>query len=160
MNILFLHGLESPLTSDKKQILEKYGQVFAPALDYKSNPNMIETMHHEFKNKNIEAIVGSSMGGFTGFHLSKLLNVPALLFNPALPYHATEQHLPDIAVAHERLIQFVIGNQDDTILAQDNLDYIMKFVPRTNDLRIHILKNLGHRIPVDIFESEVKLFFA
>lgn len=159
MNILFLHGLESPLTTDKKYILQKYGNVFAPALDYKSNPDMIQTLFYEYYKKNIDVIIGSSMGGFTGFYLSKLLKVPALLFNPALPYHATEQNIPNIDVVHQHLIQFVLGIQDDTIKAEDNLKYILNFVPRENDIRIHLLKDLAHRIPVTVFEAEVHLFF-
>lgn len=159
MNILFLHGLESTLTIDKKNILEKYGNVFSPDLDYKSNPNMIQFLCDEYQNQNIDVIIGSSMGGFAGFYLSKLLKVPALLFNPALPYHATEQNIPNIDAVHEHLVQFVLGIQDDTIKAEDNLKYILNFVPRENDIRIHLLKDVAHRIPITVFEAEVNLFF-
>ena len=159
MNILFLHGLESPLTIDKKIILEKYGNVFAPDLNYKSNPNIIQTLFDEYYNKNIDVIIGSSMGGFTGFYLSKLFKVPSLLFNPALPYHSTEQNIPNTDVVRQHLVQFVLGLQDDIINADDNLNFILKFVPRENDIRIHLLKDLAHRIPITVFESEVNLFF-
>ncbi len=117
MNILFLHGLESPLTIDKKNILEKYGNVFAPDLNYKSNPNMIQFLYDEYQNQSIDVIIGSSMGGFAGFYLSKLLKLPALLFNPALPYHATEQNIPNTEIVHQNLIQFVLGLQDEPIKA-------------------------------------------
>lgn len=159
MNILFLHGLESPLTIDKKNILEKYGNVFAPDLNYKSNPNMIQFLYDEYQNQSIDVIIGSSMGGFAGFYLSKFLKLPALLFNPALPYHATEQNIPNTEIVHQHLIQFVLGLQDETIKAEDNLSYILNFVPRANDIRIHLLKDLVHRIPITVFESEVNLFF-
>lgn len=160
MNILFLHGLESHLSSDKKQILEKYGNVIAPVMEYHSNPNTIEALYKEYLNQKINVIIGSSMGGFTGFYLSKLLNTPALLFNPALPYRSSVvQNIPAGRHEHHRLIQIVIGGQDDVILAKDNLEYLMKLMPIKHDLRIHLVTEMAHRIPIAVFESEVDLFF-
>jgi predicted esterase YcpF (UPF0227 family) len=160
MNILYLHGLDSNLSNEKKQILEQFGNVIAPDLDYRSNPNMIETLFNEYANQNIDLIIGSSMGGFAGFYLSKLLQIPALLFNPALPYRTSVlQNIPIIKNEHKHLLQIVIGNQDDIIRSADNLDFIMKLFPLKNDFRLHLLNELGHGIPVDIFESEVNLFF-
>jgi predicted esterase YcpF (UPF0227 family) len=37
MNILYLHGLKSKLKEDKRKILEQYGRVFAPEIDYSEN---------------------------------------------------------------------------------------------------------------------------
>ena len=53
MNILYLHGLESKLSLPKKEILEKYGTVAAPDMDYFANPKMIEWLINEYKNKEI-----------------------------------------------------------------------------------------------------------
>ena len=160
MNILYLHGLDSNLTIGKKGILEPFGNIFAPDLDYRANPNMIEFLYNEYKSQNINVIIGSSMGGFAGFYLSKLMQIPALLFNPALPYRTSVlQNIPVINDNHNQLLQIVIGNQDDVILAKDNLDFIMKLLPLKNDFRLHLINELGHGIPVNIFESEVNLFF-
>ena len=50
----------------------------------------------EFKNQSINAIIGSSMGGFAGYYLAKSLGVRAMLYNPALPYRTSiEQFVPD-----------------------------------------------------------------
>jgi predicted esterase YcpF (UPF0227 family) len=160
MTILYLHGLDSNLSNEKKQVLEQFGTIIAPDLDYRVNPNMIETLFNEYANQNIDLIIGSSMGGFAGFYLSKLLQTPALLFNPALPYRTSVlQNIPIIKNEHKHLLQIVIGNQDDIIRAADNLDFIMKLLPLKNDFRLHLISELGHSIPVDIFESEVNLFF-
>lgn len=95
MNILFLHGLESKLSDEKRAILETYGTVIAPDLDYKSNPDAIQNLYDEFKNQNINSIIGSSMGGFAGFHLANSLGIFALLYNPALPYrNSVLQNIP------------------------------------------------------------------
>ena len=160
MNILYLHGLDSNLSIEKKEVLEPFGNIIAPDLDYRTNPNMIEALYTEYKNQNIDFIIGSSMGGFAGFYLSKLMQIPALLFNPALPYRTSVlQNIPVIGNDHNHLLQIVIGNQDDIILAKDNLEFIMKLLPLKNDFRLHLLSELGHGIPVAIFESEVNLFF-
>lgn len=160
MNILYLHGLDSNLSNEKKEILDQFGTIFAPDLDYRSNPNMIETLFNQYSNQNIDVIIGSSMGGFAGFYLSKLLQIPALLFNPALPYRTSVlQNIPSTKENHNHLLQIVIGNQDDVIRAEDNLAFIMKLLPLKNDFRLHIISELGHGIPVDVFESEVNLFF-
>jgi len=45
MNILFLHGLESKLSEPKRAILEVYGTVIAPDIDYKSDPNVIQNLY-------------------------------------------------------------------------------------------------------------------
>ncbi len=160
MNILYLHGLDSNLSIEKREVLEPFGNIIAPNLDYRANPNMIETLYTEYKNQNIDVIIGSSMGGFAGFYLSKLMQIPALLFNPALPYRTSVlQNIPIINDDHNHLLQIVIGNQDDVILAKDNLEFITKLLPLKNDFRLHLLSELGHGIPVAIFESEVNLFF-
>ncbi len=161
MNILYIHGLDSNLSIEKRQILEKFGNVIAPELDYRANPNMIKTLFDNYYKKNIDVIIGSSMGGFAGFYLSKILQIPALLFNPALPYRTSVlQNIPNIKNEHNHLMQIVIGKLDDVILAKDNLEYIIKLLPLNCDFRLHVINDLGHGIPINIFESEVSSFFV
>ena len=160
MKILYLHGLDSNLSIEKKEVLKPFGNIIAPDLDYRLNPNMLESLFKDYIKQNINVIIGSSMGGFAGFYLSKLMQIPALLFNPALPYRTSVlQNIPIINDEHKHLLQIVIGSQDDVILAKDNLDFIFKQLPFKNDFRLHILKDLGHGIPLDIFDNEVNLFF-
>lgn len=161
MTILYLHGLESKLSPQKKLILEQYGTVIAPNLNYTENPNIIETLYKDYKDQNIDFIIGSSMGGFTGFYLSKLMQIKTLLFNPALPYRTSIlQNIPAIKKEHTQLVQIVIGNQDDIIKATDNIAFIMKLLPLKTDLRLHLINELGHGIPLVTFENEVNLFFS
>lgn len=160
MNILYLQGLDSSLSIEKRQILEPFGNIIAPDLDYRANPNMIETLYNEYENKNIDAIIGSSMGGFAGFYLSKLMQIPALLFNPALPYRTSVlQNIPIIEEKNNHLLQIVIGNQDDVILAKDNLAFITNLFPVKYDFRLHLINELSHGIPFDVFAKEIDLFF-
>ena len=161
MNILFLHGLESKLSDEKRAILDKYGTVIAPDLEYKSNPNVIQNLFDEFKNQNINTIIGSSMGGFAAFHLANSLGICALLFNPALPYrNSVKQIIPtDLLLKESPLMRIVLGGQDDIIKAKDNLAFLAQNCNSKTDYAIAIKNDLAHQIPVDVFEEEAKAFF-
>jgi predicted esterase YcpF (UPF0227 family) len=161
MNILYIHGLESKLSDEKRAILETYGTVFAPDLKYKSNPNVIQNLYDEFKNKDINAVIGSSMGGFVGFHLANSLSICALLYNPALPYrNSVEQIIPSSLPTNPSLLmRIVLGGQDDIIKAKDNLAFLAQNCNPKTDYTISIKYDLAHQIPVDVFEEETKAFF-
>lgn len=162
MNILFLHGLESKLSPEKKAILEKYGNVIAPELDYKSNPNMIQHLYGAYQTQDINVVIGSSMGGFAGYHLANSIGVSALLYNPALPYRGStiEQIVPlNLPINHPKLIRIVLGGQDTVIKAKDNLAFFAQNVAAKTDYTILIRKDLAHQIPVEVFEEETKAFF-
>ena len=48
MTILYLHGLESKLNPEKKSILERFGIVIAPDMDYFNDQNVFDLL---IKNK-------------------------------------------------------------------------------------------------------------
>jgi predicted esterase YcpF (UPF0227 family) len=162
MNILFLQGLESKLSDPKRAILATYGTVIAPDIDYKSNPNVIQNLYVEYHNKDINAIIGSSMGGFTAYHLAHTLGICALLYNPALPYrNGIEQIIPtNLPINNAAFMRIVLGAQDDIIIAKDNLNFLAKNSNPQTDYDITIKRGLAHQIPIDVFEQETKAFFA
>ena len=161
MNILFLHGLESKLSDEKRAILETYGTVIAPDLEYKSNPNVIQNLYDEFKNQDINTIIGSSMGGFAGFHLANSLGICALLYNPALPYrNSIEQIIPNnLQVRESPLMRIILGGQDEIIKAKDNLAFLSQNSKSNTDYTIVIKNDLAHQIPVDVFKEEAEACF-
>ena len=161
MNILYLHGLESKLSDEKRVLLEKYGTVIAPDLDYKLNPDMIQNLNDEYKDQDINAIIGSSMGGFAGFHLANSLGICALLYNPALPYrNSVVQNIPlHLSKKHSPLMRIVLGGQDEVIKAKDNLAFLSQNCSDLKDCSIEIINELAHQIPVPIFEEQTENFF-
>lgn len=161
MNILFLHGLESKLSNPKRDILETYGTVIAPNLEYKSNSNMIQTLYDEFQNQNIDVIIGSSMGGFTGFYLAKSFGIGGLLYNPALPYrNSVTQNIPSyLPTKQSPLLRIVLGGRDDVVKAKDNLAFLSQNVNDLRDCTIEIVNDLAHQIPIDVFEEQTENFF-
>jgi predicted esterase YcpF (UPF0227 family) len=162
MNILFLHGLESKLSDPKRAILETYGTIIAPNLEYRSNPHMIQMLYDEYHNQDINAIIGSSMGGFAAYHLANSLGICALLYNPALPYrNAVEQIIPaSLPINNSAFMRIVLGAQDNIIKAKDNLNYLALHSNPTTDYVITIKKELVHQIPIEIFEQQTNAFFG
>lgn len=161
MNILFLHGLESKLSPQKRVIIEKYGNVIAPDVAYKSNPDMIKYLYDAYETQDINAIIGSSMGGFVGYHLANCLGICALLYNPALPYRGSiEQIIPsNLPLNESKLIRIVLGGQDDIIKAKDNLAFLAQNCNPATDYTISIKSDLAHQIPIAVFKEETKAFF-
>lgn len=161
MNILYLHGLESKLSNEKRVLLEKYGKVIAPDMDYTSNPNMIASLFNEYQNQGINVIIGSSMGGFVGYYLANSFGICAMLYNPALPYRGiTEQIQPtNLPVNNPEVMRIVLGGQDTVIKAKDNLEFLAQHISSTTDFSVVVRKDLGHQIPVEVFEMETIAFF-
>lgn len=163
-NILYLHGLqvdpnEEPISAEKRTILEHYGTVYAPKLDYANNPNCFALLENEFKVKNIDLIVGSSMGGFMAYYLSLNWQKPCLAFNPALPGQKVHQNLlENVPSKRTEYLQVVLGAQDDVINAGYNLIYLAQNTEKDDNISIHIQNGLQHRIPVEVLEEEMKYF--
>ena len=85
--ILYLHGLDSHLTDEKRKILENHFEVVAPQINYRENITLFQELSEILTtNKDIEAVIGSSMGGCFSYYLSLYHTLPGLLFNPALVY--------------------------------------------------------------------------
>jgi len=159
MNILYIYGLDSKLSPEKKRVLENYGNVLTPTIDYYNNPNAISDILNEMKNEKIDAVIGSSMGGFAGYYISTLLDVPSLLFNPALEKRSVKQVVPELKFVKTTQKKFLLGAVDNVISPGDTLGFLAGCYNENTDFLIHIMPGLTHNIPVDIFSREVKDFF-
>ncbi|RZL41903.1 MAG: hypothetical protein EOP00_24110 [Pedobacter sp.] len=159
MNILYLHGLESKLSEVKREILLPFGTVFAPDLDYKNNAEIFDWILNSYKNQTFNCIIGSSMGGFMGYHIAMHLNIPALLLNPALPIRSLNQNVPQsIVVKDYQRFSFVLGSQDETVPAVSNLKFFAENLVPTMQYSIKIRPDLAHQIPLETFEEECSAF--
>ncbi|WP_327018368.1 YqiA/YcfP family alpha/beta fold hydrolase [Croceibacter atlanticus] len=158
MHILYLHGLDGSLSNEKRSILEQYGKVEAPNLDYREHPNIIKMLVENYSNSDFDFILGSSMGGFVGYHISNIWNTPSLLFNPALAYRSVHQDIPTYELRDKNFKTLVLGVDDDVITPVSTLDFISHQLETNINFNIKIRQGLGHRIPVEVFEEEAKLF--
>ena len=159
MNILYLHGLESKLSEVKREVLLSFGTVFAPDLDYKNNTEIFDWILNSYKNQTFNCIIGSSMGGFMGYHIAMQMNIPALLFNPALPVRSLNQNIPSTIITKgNQRFSIVLGSLDETVPAVSNLKYFAENLVTSMQYSIKIRPDLAHQIPLEIFEEECSTF--
>lgn len=159
MNILYIHGLDSKLSDEKREILERFGRVYAPDINYYENKNAISSILDYYPEVEIDIVMGSSMGGFAGYHVADKLERPALLFNPALEHRSVEQYSPGEFNSYSKLKYIVLGQKDEVISPRDTLDYLMNNLNPLTHLHLHLVPRMGHNIPVQFFEEEVSAFF-
>jgi len=160
MTILYLHGLESKLSPEKRTVLERFGAVIAPDLEYYSNPNVYDLLLKMNEEYQFDVAIGSSMGGFMGYYIANTMLCPALLFNPALPHRPVPQNIPAINPSKTAsLLHFALGAQDEVIKANDNLKWLAENRLPYTDFKISIHNQMEHHIPLGIFEIEVTEFF-
>lgn len=159
MNILYLHGLDSKLNPEKRKILEKYGNVFAPDVDYYNNKNAVGAVLKQYSKVDINTVVGSSMGGFAGYHIADALDRPALLFNPALKYRSVEQIVPALGEPNQNFKQIVIGQRDEVVNPADTLSFLAENLNKLTDYHINLRHEMQHRVELSCFEEELEIFF-
>jgi len=158
MNILYLHGLKSKLSSEKRKILGEYGKVFAPDIDYNSKYIQPVEILKQYPWTEFNVVIGSSMGALNAYIISENIGRPALLFNPPLAKYKNvdfeAKFLKGICSK-----QLLLGGNDDVVNPSETLNFLGQHLSKT-ELNIKIDPSLGHRIPVSIFEEQVKLFFS
>lgn len=161
MTILYLHGLESKLSDAKRSILEKFGTVIAPDMDYHNNQNVYNQLIKSYKSETINCIIGSSMGGFMGYNVALNLGVPALLFNPALAKRSAVQLVPEISSPKENQhFSIVLGGKDEVVDPKLTLAYLSTNFHKTVELLLKVRPDLEHPIPLEIFQEECSLFLG
>ncbi len=160
MNILYLHGLKSTLKEKKRRILENYGNVFAPDIDYSKEHIQPLQILQNYPDIEINVIIGSSMGALNGYIISDWIGRPALLFNPPLSKHPENINLPKekfTRVASSK--QILLGGKDDVVDPKETLAFLSDHL-QEDELELKIYPGLGHRIPLELFEEQVSHFFS
>ena len=158
MKIVYIHGLDSKLSPEKREILEKFGTVISPDINYYDNPKSIDTIIREVEGEDPDVIIGSSIGGFATYYVSTALQKPALMFNPALAERSVKQEVPQVEINTPLFKQFLLGAIDDVVIPGRTLNFIAEAYNEHTDFHIHIQPGLTHNIPLDVFEAEVKSF--
>jgi hypothetical protein len=159
MNILYLHGLNSKLNDEKRDILEKYGKVFAPDIDYTLKHVQPELILESLKGTAINVIIGSSMGALNSYIISDIIGRPSLLFNPPLAKYIDNNQIRAHYLKGNAFKQIVLGGVDDTVDPKETLYFLANHIQK-EELDIHIDPRLGHRIPTELFKVQTKIFFS
>jgi len=152
MNIAFFHGLESLSITDKSEYLyRKFPNAYAPTIDY-HNPTAFDEVLKQVKDRKIDLLAGSSMGGWFAYCISTLTGIPTVLFNPAVQGRSFE---PAVKIGSKPAAhQIVLGKRDNIINPIKTIEWFKtngigtpKFNWESND----------HRTPLDIFQKYISM---
>ena len=151
--IAFFHGLESPAVSDKTQYLnDNFKNVYAPPMDYK-DPSLFTHVLAQVRSRNIDLLVGSSMGGYFAYCISTLTGIPTILFNPAITGRSIE---PKVSFGKAPSLHIVVlGKNDDVIIPYKTVEWFKE--NGKGNFSFNWESN-GHRTPIDIFKKYVNSF--
>lgn len=153
--VLYLPGLNSRLYQDRRDVLQSFDlEVFAPHCDYENNPNLLQELLDGY---DVDMVVGSSAGGLGGYYFSGIKGIPALLFNPALPFRHYFNPIPTYPGRH-KFLQIVIGAQDTVVPCMESFDFLRNEYDRNVPLEIHWINQMEHQLPIHIFRKELKYF--
>lgn len=159
MNILYLHGLKSKLNAEKSSVLAQYGEVYAPDINYEEQHIQPAKILKQYPNIEFDVVIGSSMGALNSYIISDTIGRPCLLFNPPLvkyvgPY-TMHEHYPKI----NSYKQIILGGIDEVVDPKETLSFLSdQMTSATVD--IHIDPRLGHRITIELFKAQIKIFFS
>lgn len=148
MNALYLHGLDgSPNPKKVEAIKNRYNvNVIAPHYDYrKEKAGIFEIVENLILERQIKLLIGNSMGGYISHYLSNKLNIPSVLFNPAIksPISRGVAPLP----THFKKIepnkkQYVLLGMNDNVVDP----YVTQRYLKKNGIETFVkYPNLGHR---------------
>ena len=161
MKGIYLHGYQGFVTEEKKAFLEKFGDVYAPHTDYDQNPTILFQLIEKFKNEELDFVSGTSLGGILAYHLAIKLEVPCLLLNPAVTAMGMiKDFLPEhtIGKSSSKYVNVIIGEKDDVVDPKLQLDFFNHIKSINHHIEIIKNKNLGHFVPLDVFEESFKQF--
>lgn len=155
-SVLYIHGYESKPVAEKTSAIAELGcTVIAPQLHYKEvmgTYNRLKQLALEFK---ADWLIGSSLGGYSAFWLSQELQIPTLLFNPALAFRRIDPGLvsKDLNIYFHQHTIF-LGLKDDTVdpvstkswLQQQNILEYTKLIEYSDN---------GHQISLPVFKEVI-----
>lgn len=123
-------------------------------ISYREKLGVYETLKDTAIRKNIEFIIGSSLGGYLGNTLAEDLGLPCLLYNPAMHYtDVFYSKIPVIENSKCPLRMVVLGKNDPAI----NPHFTAKVFSEKNDTdinqRIITCHWLEHEIDLLTFEE-------
>jgi len=150
--IIYLHGLESQQGGEKVDFLSQNSLVlYAPKLDYK-NPNEFQRILKEVQSFEPDLIIGSSMGGYMAYLIASHLNIPVLLFNPALHHRTLELNVVSYG-KYEVIGMCVLGGKDEVI------DYKITYeLINEKNIKVYVEEKMEHRTSLELFIKYFNLY--
>ncbi|CAM3296406.1 YqiA/YcfP family alpha/beta fold hydrolase [Empedobacter stercoris] len=161
MKFAYLHGYQGSVTDEKRAYLDSLGDCFAPSIDYDNATTLVQDLIAQFKKEPIEFIAGTSLGGMISYYLGLVLNIPVLMFNPAVI--AVERLKPFLP---EQLLNGVptqpnlifTGLQDDVIEPKFQIEFVENLQKLNGNIEQIFAANMTHLITLEEFEKAFETF--
>lgn len=152
MKAAFLHGLDSnPITEKNIMLREVFSDVYDPAMDYRNNPDIFNTVLQHLKENPVDILIGSSMGGYFAYCLSTILGTKTMLFNPAVHSRPID---PPVQIGDKDPNHFIIlGTKDEVIDPIKTIEFF-----KGNENVAFVKEEMGHMIDLNIFKKYISHF--
>lgn len=151
-----MHGLHSHVHPDKRKILEKhFGEVIAFDMDYEKQHDAYLRLYATAKAEHVDMIIGSSFGGYLGYHIAKGLGRAAILFNPAMAFSRQDETFITAPVPGEIPFAFVVLGDQDDVVPPDATELFAREEGKDDNLHLVRCQWLAHRIDLATFESMI-----
>lgn len=159
MRIVYFKGWGEQFDESIFNILNKFGDdVFMPDFDYQNSANLINAYINEiYNNRKDTIIIGKSLGAYMSYHISNVVCMPSLLFNPTFFFKSGGELKPSGSSSGNeyRDKQFIFTMKDDEIDMKRTFKYLKEL--KYDDQNIKTYDDLN-QIPLDVFENEFSSF--
>jgi len=151
--ILYLHGLESKQGGIKVDYLSANNLVYAPSINYREE-GCFAKLFEEIKGEHFDIVIGSSIGGFFAYELSKQKHFDrVIMFNPALGQLSINIKVTNLAKnkINDNKYELHLGETDDVVDMKETLMFL-----EHNNISARIFTYpYGHRTPLSTLEALV-----
>ncbi|MEG0696910.1 YqiA/YcfP family alpha/beta fold hydrolase [Algoriella sp.] len=161
MKFAYLHGYQGFVTDEKREYLDSLGDCFAPTIDYDNAPTLVQDLMEQFTKEPIDFIAGTSLGGMLSYYLGLMLNVPVLMFNPAvIAIERLKPFLPEQllkAVPSQRNLIFT-GLKDDVVEPQFQIDFVENLKQQNANIEQIFYVDMTHLVTLQEFKKAFETF--
>ena len=161
MKFAYLHGYQGFVTDEKRVYLNELGDCYSPTIDYDNAPTLIQDLVAQFTKEPIEFISGTSLGGMISYYLGLILNVPVLMFNPAVI--AIERLKPFLsdellnAVPQKQNMVFT-GLKDDVVEPKFQIEFVENLKQKNANIMQFFDEEMTHLVTLEEFEKGFTTF--
>ena len=161
MKFAYLHGYQGFVTDEKRVYLNELGDCYSPTIDYDNAPTLIQDLVAQFTKEPIQFIAGTSLGGMISYYLGLILNVPVLMFNPAVI--AIERLKPFLsdellnAVPQKQNMVFT-GLKDDVVDPKFQIEFVENLKQKNANIMQFFDEEMTHLVTLEEFEKGFTTF--
>ena len=161
MKFAYLHGYQGFVTDEKRVYLNELGDCYSPTIDYDNAPTLIQDLVAQFTKEPIQFIAGTSLGGMISYYLGLILNVPVLMFNPAVI--AIERLKPFLsdellnAVPQKQNMVFT-GLKDDVVDPKFQIEFVENLKQKNANITQFFDEEMTHLVTLEEFEKGFTTF--